>query len=173
MKIKTGDKVIVLAGRDKKTIGKVLSADPKTCKVTVEGVNVATKHQKPRKQGQDLHVILVAQLTGDGPEDTSAAGVLIGTVDKNCCVLVETNIGAVGAADGLRGADYDRLDDVALLDGAAGSRLAHGCYNDVTDACVSALGTAKNADALDFLGAGIVGNLQITFLLYHLCCLLT
>lgn len=59
MKIKTGDKVIVLAGRDKKTIGKVLSADPKTRKVTVEGVNVATKHQKSRKQGQDGGIIKV------------------------------------------------------------------------------------------------------------------
>lgn len=59
MKIKTGDKVIVLAGRDKKTIGKVLSADPKAGKVTVEGVNVATKHQKPRKQGQDGGIIKV------------------------------------------------------------------------------------------------------------------
>lgn len=59
MKIKKDDKVIVLTGRDKKTVGKVLSADPKNGKVTVEGVNVATKHQKPRKQGQDGGIIKV------------------------------------------------------------------------------------------------------------------
>ena len=59
MKIKTGDKVIVLSGKDKGKEGKVLSADPKAMKVTVEGVNVATKHQKPRKQGQDGGIMKV------------------------------------------------------------------------------------------------------------------
>ena len=53
MKIKTGDKVVVLSGKDKGKTGKVISADPKNGKVIVEGVNVATKHQKPKKQGQD------------------------------------------------------------------------------------------------------------------------
>ena len=59
MKIKTGDKVIVLSGKDKGKQGKVLSADPKAMKVVVEGVNVATKHQKPQKQGQDGGIIKV------------------------------------------------------------------------------------------------------------------
>ena len=53
MKIKTGDKVIVLSGKDKGKTGKVISADPKNGKVIVEGVSVATKHQKAKKQGQD------------------------------------------------------------------------------------------------------------------------
>ena len=52
MKIKKDDKVVVLSGKDKGKQGKVLSADPKGAKVIVEGVNVATKHQKPRKQGE-------------------------------------------------------------------------------------------------------------------------
>ena len=51
MKIKKDDKVVVLSGKDKGKQGKVLIADPKGAKVVVEGVNVATKHQKPRKQG--------------------------------------------------------------------------------------------------------------------------
>ena len=59
MKIKKDDKVIVLSGKDKGKQGKILSADPKAMKVTVEGVNVATKHQKPRKQGQDGGIIKV------------------------------------------------------------------------------------------------------------------
>ena len=57
MKIKTGDKVIVLSGKDKGKTGKVLSADPKNGKVTVEGVSVATKHQKAQKKGQDGGII--------------------------------------------------------------------------------------------------------------------
>ena len=59
MKIRKDDKVVVLSGRDKGKEGKILSADPKALKVTVEGVNVATKHQKPRKQGQDGGIIKV------------------------------------------------------------------------------------------------------------------
>ena len=49
--VKKGDKVVVISGKDKNKSGKVLSVNPKTGKVIVEGVNVATKHTKPRKQG--------------------------------------------------------------------------------------------------------------------------
>ena len=59
MKIKTGDNVIVLSGKDKAKTGKVLRADPAAQKVVVEGVNVATKHQAPRKQGQEGGIIKV------------------------------------------------------------------------------------------------------------------
>lgn len=52
MKIKTDDMVIVLSGRDKGEKGKVLSVDNKAGKVLVEGIHVAKRHQKPRKQGE-------------------------------------------------------------------------------------------------------------------------
>ncbi|MDO4778423.1 MAG: 50S ribosomal protein L24 [Tissierellia bacterium] len=48
MHIKTGDKVQVISGKDKGKVGKVLSAFPKENRVIVEGVNVQTKHKKPR-----------------------------------------------------------------------------------------------------------------------------
>ena len=47
MKIKTGDTVKVIAGKDKDKEGKVLSVDKKTGRVVVEGVNMVTKHAKP------------------------------------------------------------------------------------------------------------------------------
>jgi large subunit ribosomal protein L24 len=50
--IKTNDTVVVLSGRDKGTRGKVHSADPKSGKVIVQGVHIAKKHQKPRRQGE-------------------------------------------------------------------------------------------------------------------------
>ena len=59
MNIKKDDKVVVLSGKDKGKQGKVLIADPKAGKVIVEGVNVATKHQKPQKQGQEGGIIKV------------------------------------------------------------------------------------------------------------------
>ena len=57
MNIKKDDKVIVLSGKDKGKEGKVLIASPKTGKVVVEGVNVATKHQKARRQGEEGGII--------------------------------------------------------------------------------------------------------------------
>lgn len=47
MKIKRGDKVVVIAGKDKDKEGKVLLVDRKKNKVVVEGVNQIKKHQKP------------------------------------------------------------------------------------------------------------------------------
>ncbi|MGF7155297.1 50S ribosomal protein L24 [Novosphingobium gossypii] len=46
-KIKKGDSVVVLSGKDKGRTGIVLQVQPKDGKVVVEGVNVATKHRKP------------------------------------------------------------------------------------------------------------------------------
>ena len=45
-KIKKGDTVKVIAGKDKEKEGKVLSVDAKNNKVVVEGVNMVTKHSK-------------------------------------------------------------------------------------------------------------------------------
>ena len=57
MNIRKDDKVVVLSGKDKGKEGKVLKADPKSGKVVVEGVNVASRHFKPRKQGQEGGII--------------------------------------------------------------------------------------------------------------------
>ena len=59
MNIKRDDKVIVLSGKDKGKSGKVIAADPKAEKVIVEGVNVATKHQKAQKKGQDGGILKI------------------------------------------------------------------------------------------------------------------
>ncbi len=52
MKIKKGDTVKVIAGKDNNKEGKVLSVDKKNSKVLVEGVNVITKHAKPSAANQ-------------------------------------------------------------------------------------------------------------------------
>ena len=59
MKIKKGDSVIVLTGKDKGKTGKVLKAMPKEGRVIVSGVNMYKKNQKSRKQGQKGQVIEV------------------------------------------------------------------------------------------------------------------
>ena len=57
MKIKTGDTVKVIAGKDKDKEGKVLSVDKKTGRVVVEGVNMVTKHAKPSASNQQGGII--------------------------------------------------------------------------------------------------------------------
>ena len=46
-KIRKGDKVVVLSGKDKGKTGEVTRAMPKDGKVIVAGVNIATRHRKP------------------------------------------------------------------------------------------------------------------------------
>jgi large subunit ribosomal protein L24 len=62
MKVKKGDEVLVIAGKDRGVKGKVIAADPVTNKVVVEGVNRVTKHTRitagarGAKQGGIEHV---------------------------------------------------------------------------------------------------------------------
>ena len=57
MSIKKGDTVIVLSGKDKGKKGTVLSVMPETRKVVVEKINVVSRHQKPRQQGEQGGII--------------------------------------------------------------------------------------------------------------------
>ena len=56
-KIKKGDTVKVIAGKDKEKEGKVISVDVKNHKVLVEGVNMVTKHAKPSAMNQQGGII--------------------------------------------------------------------------------------------------------------------
>jgi large subunit ribosomal protein L24 len=49
IRLKKGDTVVVRAGKDKGKTGKVLAVHPRDNKVTVEGVNIVKKHQKPNR----------------------------------------------------------------------------------------------------------------------------
>ena len=50
--VKTGDTVVVINGKDRGKQGKVLQVSPSEGKVIVEGVNIVSKHVKPRKMGE-------------------------------------------------------------------------------------------------------------------------
>lgn len=52
MKIKKGDTVKMLSGKDRGKTGKVLHVLPKEGKVSVEGLNIRVKHVRPRRQGE-------------------------------------------------------------------------------------------------------------------------
>ena len=55
--VRSGDTVVVLSGKDKGRQGKVLQVSPKESKVIVEGLNVVTKHVKPRRQGEQGGIV--------------------------------------------------------------------------------------------------------------------
>ena len=74
-KIKKGDRVVVLYGKDKGKTGTVTQALPKDSKVVVEGVNIATRHRKPTQTNPQgglerteapLNISKVAHVTADG-----------------------------------------------------------------------------------------------------------
>jgi large subunit ribosomal protein L24 len=74
-KIKKGDQVIVLSGKDKGKTGEVTKSLPKDGKVIVAGVNVAVRHTKPsqgdpqgglKRAEAPMHVSKVALVTKDG-----------------------------------------------------------------------------------------------------------
>lgn len=57
MKIKKGDTVKVIAGKDNGKEGKVISVDPKKNRVLVEGVNIISKHTKPSAANQNGGIV--------------------------------------------------------------------------------------------------------------------
>ncbi|OXE35903.1 MAG: 50S ribosomal protein L24 [Phenylobacterium zucineum] len=74
-KIKKGDRVVVLAGKDKGRQGNVLKVMPKESRVVVEGLNIAQRHTKPsqgdpqggiKNKEAPLHVSNVALLDSNG-----------------------------------------------------------------------------------------------------------
>ena len=74
-KIKKGDRVVVLSGKDKGRTGEVVKAMPNEGKVIVSGINVHARHRKPTQQSPQggierkeapLHVSKVAIATADG-----------------------------------------------------------------------------------------------------------
>ena len=57
MHVKKNDQVVVISGKDKGKKGKIIAAFPKAGRVTVEGVNLVTKHQKARNAMQPGGII--------------------------------------------------------------------------------------------------------------------
>ena len=57
MKIKKGDKVIVIAGKDKGKTGSVIKALPKDAAVVVESINMRKRHERARKSNQKGQII--------------------------------------------------------------------------------------------------------------------
>ncbi len=97
LKIREGDTVLVIAGKDKGKTGRVLRAEPAKRRVIVEGLNVVKRHQRPRsvkdtqKSAQTGGII-----EKEGPIDVSNVMLLDPTDNK------PTRVGVRVADDGKR-----------------------------------------------------------------------
>ena len=60
MKLKKGDNVIVIAGKDKGKKGKIVAVLVDKNRVVVEGINMMKKHQRPKKSGEKGSKINIA-----------------------------------------------------------------------------------------------------------------
>ena len=78
LNVRKGDNVKVLAGKDKGKTGKVLATDPKTGKVLVEGVNMATHHRKARSAGEQS-----AKVKVEAPLDVSNVQIICPACGKS------------------------------------------------------------------------------------------
>ncbi|MDO8523291.1 MAG: 50S ribosomal protein L24 [bacterium] len=56
-KIKKGDSVVVISGKDRGKTAKVINFFPKTYRIVVEGVAIKKVHRRPRKQGQKGEIV--------------------------------------------------------------------------------------------------------------------
>jgi len=59
MKIKKGDTVLIICGKDRGRKGKVLKVFPKERKILVEGMNLRKKHKKPRRAEEKGEIIIL------------------------------------------------------------------------------------------------------------------
>jgi large subunit ribosomal protein L24 len=57
MHVKSGDTVQVISGKDKGKVGEVIKTLPKTSQVIIQGVNIRTRHLKPRQDGESGQIV--------------------------------------------------------------------------------------------------------------------
>lgn len=57
MKIRKGDQILIISGKDKGRKGKVIEAFPAQGRIVVEGINLRKKHMRPKKSGEKGQIV--------------------------------------------------------------------------------------------------------------------
>jgi len=57
MKVKKGDNILIISGKDKGRTGKIIKAMPKELKILVEGINLKKKHVRPKRDGEKGQIV--------------------------------------------------------------------------------------------------------------------
>lgn len=100
LKVRKGDEVIVITGKDKGKVGKIQKVLPHDAKVIVSGINMAKKHTKPTRESEGgilskempIHISNVAHVD---PKTGSATKVAIKTLDDGSKVRIAKSSGEV------------------------------------------------------------------------------
>src|SRR6266545_1245472 len=112
-------------------------------------------------QADDLQIALVAQLTGHRAEDTRAARVFVFLVQQHHRIAVEADVTAVLAPRCLLDPDDHALDHITGFDVPAGDGLLDTGDDDIAQAGIASPCSSQHLDAHAFLGAGVVGHIQV------------
>ena len=75
--VKKGDRVKVIAGKDKGRIGEIISVDPQAGRVTVQGVNLVKKHKRETQNNQTRQNNAAGIITTEAPIDASNVQLLV------------------------------------------------------------------------------------------------
>ena len=62
MKLKKGDTILVISGKDRGKKGKIIEVLPKEGRIAVEGVNLVKKHVRPKKSGEKGKIVSLSTL---------------------------------------------------------------------------------------------------------------
>ena len=90
-KIKKGDQVVVISGKDRGKTGKVLRTDPKKSRIYVEGLNINKRHEKPRSTGDMATASPGGIVEKEGPIHVSNVMVLDPKGNKGSRIGVRRN----------------------------------------------------------------------------------
>src|SRR5690606_32795604 len=119
-----------------------------------------------RRQRDDLHEPLGAQLARHRPEDTGTDRLKL-VVQQHGGIAVELDQRTVGTTNTLGGTHHHGVVDIALLDATARRGIFHGDLHDVANTSVATLGTTKHLDAHHRTRTGVVGDVQPRLHLNH------
>ena len=86
--VKKGDRVKVIAGKDKGIIGEVISVDPKAGRVTVQGVNLVKKHVRETQNNQTRQSNKAGIITTEAPIDVSNVQLVVKVDGKDVLTRV-------------------------------------------------------------------------------------
>ena len=80
--IKKGDRILVRTGKDAGKQGKVIKSSPRKGTVVVDGVNIITKHTKPRGQSSRIARIQSGRIQSPAPLDVSKVSLICPKCEK-------------------------------------------------------------------------------------------
>jgi len=104
LKIRTDDEVIVISGKDRGRIGKVLRVDPKKERVVVEGVNIVKRHQRPLPNAPQIEAGVIER---EGPIHVSNVQIVDPKTKKGTRVGVSREGGSRNRVTKASGAKLD------------------------------------------------------------------